>query len=62
MKYEVRFIIDSEERAETVDVENAAEAAETVQETYAATEGAFELIQVTLLDEFDPNQPVSAEA
>jgi hypothetical protein len=62
MQYEVRFIVDSEERAEIVDVENAAEAAEKAREAFGSPDHPFELIQVTLLDEFDPNQPVVTEA
>lgn len=62
MKYEVRFIVDNEERAETVDVENAAEAAEKARETYSTPDQPFELIQVNLLEEFDPHQPAATEA
>ena len=51
MKYEVRYIIDGEEHTETVDVDTAAEAAETVKQHHPNPEDSFELIQVQLMDE-----------
>lgn len=57
MRYEVRFIVDHEERIETVDVDTAAEAAEKVREAYPDPDQHFELIQVHLMDEFTPDEP-----
>lgn len=51
MKYEIRYIIDGEEQTDTVDVDTAAEAAETVKQRHPAPEESFELIQVLLLEE-----------
>ena len=56
MKYEVRYIVDSNEFSEIVEVETAAEAAESVKQHHPNPGETFELIQVQLLD--DP----SAEA
>lgn len=55
MKYEVRYIVDGEEFTEEVDVETAAEAAETVKQHHPHPGESFELIQVQLMDELvDP--------
>lgn len=51
MKYEIRYIVDGEEHTETVDVDTAAEAAETVKQHHPNPEDSFELIQVQLMDE-----------
>lgn len=51
MKYEVRYIVDGEEFTEEVDVETAAEAAETVKQHHPQTGESFELIQVQFMDD-----------
>jgi hypothetical protein len=51
MKYEVRYIVDGEEFTEEVDVETAAEAAETVKQHHPHPGDSFELIQVQLMDD-----------
>lgn len=51
MKYEVRYIVDGEEFTEEVDVETAAEAAETVKQHHPHPGESFELIQVQLMDD-----------
>ena len=60
MKYEVRFIVNAEERVETVDVETAAEAVETVKNQHPDPDLHFELIQVHLLE--DPSTEASEVA
>lgn len=51
MKYEIRYIVEGEEQTEIVDVDTAAEAAETVRQRHPGPEASFELIQVLLLEE-----------
>lgn len=51
MIYEVRYIVDGEEFTETVDVESAAEAAETVKQHHPNPGESFELIQVQLMED-----------
>jgi hypothetical protein len=51
MKYEVRYIVDGEEFTEEVDVETAAEAAETVKQHHPHPGDTFELIQVQLMED-----------
>jgi hypothetical protein len=60
MKYEVRYIVDSNEFTEVIDVDNAAEAAETVKQHHPNQGESFELIQVQLMDE-EPAAEVTAE-
>ncbi len=63
MKYEVRFQIGGEEQAETVEADDAATAAQTIQEQHQTSHESFELIQVQLLDdmpEFVPGEPETA--
>jgi hypothetical protein len=57
MQYEVRYQVDGNEFATTVEAEDAAAAAQTVQGQHHSGEESFELIQVHLLDE-----PGDAEA
>lgn len=54
MKYEVRYIVDNNEFTEVIDVENAAEAAETVKQHHPNQGESFELIQVQLIEEETP--------
>ncbi len=51
MRYEVRYQIGGEERTAHVDVDDAATAAQVVQERFFNTDEIFELIQVHLLDD-----------
>lgn len=51
MKYEIRYIVDGEEFTKMVDVETAAEAAETVKQHHEHPGDTFELIQVHLLED-----------
>jgi len=51
MRYEVRYQIGGEEHIEEVDVDDAASAAQVVQERFLETDDIFELIQVHLLDD-----------
>lgn len=51
MKYEVRYIVDSNEFTEVVDVESAAEAAEAVKNHHPNPGESFELIQVQLMED-----------
>ena len=51
MKYEVRYIVDNQEHRQTVEVENAADAAEIVMRDHPEQGDSFELIQIQLLDE-----------
>jgi hypothetical protein len=51
MIYEVRYIVDGEEFTEVVDVETAAEAADTVKQHHPNPGDSFELIQVQLMEE-----------
>lgn len=51
MKYEIRYIVDGDEFTEVVDVDTAAEAAETVKQHHEHPGDSFELIQVHLLDQ-----------
>jgi hypothetical protein len=63
MKYEVRFQIGGEEHAEPVEADDAATAAQRIQEQYQTSHESFELIQVHLLDdmpEFTPVEPGEA--
>lgn len=60
MKYEVRYIVDGEEFTEEVDVETAAEAAETVKQHHPHQGETFELIQVQLMEDLHES-PVEAE-
>jgi hypothetical protein len=60
MKYEVRYIVDSNEFTEVIDVDNAAEAAETVKQHHPNQGETFELIQVQLMEE-DTAAEVTAE-
>jgi hypothetical protein len=60
MKYEVRFQVGGEEQAEPVEADDAASAAQLIQERYQSASESFELIQVQLLDdmpEFVPVEP-----
>jgi hypothetical protein len=60
MIYEVRYIVDGEEFTETVDVETAAEAADTVKQHHPNPGESFELIQVQLMEDLhdvDPESP-----
>jgi len=61
MKYEVRYIVDNNEFTEVVEVETAAEAAESVKQHHPNPGETFELIQVQLLDEFTPHDTSQAE-
>lgn len=61
MKYEVRYIIDNTEQREIVDVDTAAEAAETVKNQHPDPSENFELIQVQLLDEPSTTQERALE-
>jgi hypothetical protein len=54
MKYEIRYIVDGEEFTEVVDVDTAAEAAETVKQHHEHPGDTFELIQVHLME--DPEE------
>ena len=51
MRYEVRFQIQGEERSTVVEADDAATAAQRVQNDHLGSDEAFELIQVHLLDE-----------
>lgn len=51
MRYEVRYQIGGEEHTTEVDVDDAATAAQVVQERFLDNSDVFELIQVHLLDE-----------
>jgi hypothetical protein len=51
MHYEVRYQIAGDEFAATIDAEDAATAAQAVQEQFLTGGESFELIQVQLLDE-----------
>lgn len=51
MRYEVRFQIHGEEHQTFVDADDAASAAERVQNEHLGAHEGFELIQVHLLDE-----------
>ncbi len=51
MKYEVRYQIGGEEHTTEVDVDDAATAAQVVQEQFLENHDMFELIQVHLLEE-----------
>jgi hypothetical protein len=51
MKYEVRYQIGGEEQTAHVDVDDAATAAQAVQERFLEADDVFELIQVHLLDD-----------
>lgn len=51
MKYEVRYQIGGEEHTTEVDVDDAATAAQVVQEQFLDNSDVFELIQVHLLDD-----------
>ena len=59
MIYEVRYIVDGEEFTETVDVETAAEAAETVKQHHPNPGESFELIQVQLMEDLHETDPES---
>ena len=51
MHYEVRYQIAGDEFATTIDADDAATAAQAVQEQFLTGDESFELIQVQLLDE-----------
>jgi len=51
MKYEVRYQIGGEEHTTEVEVDDAATAAQVVQEQFLESNEVFELIQVHLLDD-----------
>lgn len=51
MHYEVRYQIAGDEFAATIDAEDAATAAQAVQEQFLTGDESFELIQVQLMDE-----------
>lgn len=51
MKYEVRYQIGGEEHTTEVDVEDAATAAQVVQDQFLENTEVFELIQVHLLED-----------
>lgn len=51
MRYEVRYQIGGEEHTTEVDVDDAATAAQVVQEQFLDSSDVFELIQVHLLDD-----------
>ena len=51
MKYEVRFQVAGEDHSQAVEAESAATAASLVQEQFLNSNDAFELIQVTLLED-----------
>jgi macrodomain Ter protein organizer (MatP/YcbG family) len=53
MKYEIRYIVDGEEFTEVVDVDTAAEAAETVKQHHEHPGDTFELIQVHLMEDLE---------
>jgi len=55
MRYEVRYIVNSDEQREIVDVDTAADAVEAVRSQHPDPAENFELIQVQLLD--DPTAP-----
>lgn len=60
MKYEVRYQVDGDEHATSIDAEDAATAAQAVQDQYAAGGDTFELIQVQLLDDM-PEYDLTAD-
>jgi hypothetical protein len=62
MKYEVRYIVDNEERSQIVDVDNAADAAESVAQEHGNPGDSFELIQVHLLDDPETKGETLSEA
>jgi hypothetical protein len=51
MHYEVRYQIAGDEFAATIDAEDAATAAQAVQEQFLTGDDSFELIQVQLMEE-----------
>lgn len=52
MKYEIRYMLNSDERDAIVEGESAAEAVDIVRnQQQLDTDDAFELIQVSLIDE-----------
>lgn len=53
MHYEVRYQIAGDEFAATIDAEDAATAAQAVQEQFLTGDESFELIQVQLMEEPD---------
>lgn len=61
MRYEVRFQIGGEEQSVEVDVDDAATAAQSVQEQFLEHSEVFELIQVQLLDEM-PTPDLTVDA
>lgn len=62
MKYEVRYIVDQNEHMQVVDVETAAEAAETVKNHHSQSGESFELIQVQLMEEDLPDDSSPEES
>lgn len=59
MRYEVRYQIGGEEHTVEVDVDDAATAAQSVQEQFLESHDVFELIQVQLLDDMPVPETVS---
>lgn len=59
MRYEVRYQIGGEEQTTVVEVDDAATAAQVVQETFLDNHDMFELIQVHLLDEVSGHEIAS---
>jgi hypothetical protein len=57
MRYEVRYIVDNNEFTEVIDVDTAAEAAETVKQHHPNQGESFELIQVQLIEEESSAEP-----
>lgn len=51
MKYEVRYILGHDEHTAEIDADNAASAAQQVQDQHLSDEQSFELIQVHLLED-----------
>lgn len=59
MHYEVRYQIAGEEFATDIDAEDAATAAQAVQERFLTGDESFELIQIHLLD--DPTVDIAQD-
>lgn len=63
MRYEVRYMANNEEHSQIVDVDTAAEAADTVTREHSDRAESFELIQIQLLEDPSENdQALSTQA
>jgi hypothetical protein len=62
MRYEVRYQIGGEEHSVEVDVDDAATAAQVVQEQFFDSDDIFELIQVHLLDDMPTPEVVAHDS